>query len=449
MSIWNRTGFSFGFVSTRFAGTNGVSLEAGKWAEVLQDKGCPVFYMAGKLDTDPDVSHLAPKAFFLHEEILEVQHALFVEKRRTPHISRQVHAFKEELKDEIEQFQRRFGFDILAVHNALAIPLNIPLGLALAEFIVESGIPTIAHHYDFFWERLRFQSFAAVEYLSQAFPPIQPNIQHVVINSLAGEALGRRTGVSWLLLPNVMDFKVSPPGLDEYNRDFRREIGLDNDLLLILQPTRVVPRKGIEAAIELVRRLEDPKSCLVITHEAGDEGLIYRKRVEEYARLMGVDLRFISDRIAKNRGMDREGRKLYALWDVYPHADLVTYPSTYEGYGNAFVEAIYFRKPVVVNRYPVFVADIEPRGFDVITFDTFITEETVNEVRRLIRDPERRARMTETNYELGRRYLSYEVLEEKLEALLTKCEPRPTVAQRKPLEDPRPSTWQPNYRYRQ
>jgi glycosyltransferase involved in cell wall biosynthesis len=423
MSIWDRRDLSFGFVSTLFAGTDGVSLEAGKWAEVLRKKGCPVFYMAGKLDTDPDVSHLAPKAFFLHEEILEVQHALFVEKRRAPHMSRRVQALKEELKAEIEQFQRRFGFDILVVHNALAIPLNIPLGLALAEFIVESGIPTIAHHCDFFWERQRFHSFAAVEYLSQAFPPIQPNIQHVVINSLAGEALGRRTGVSWLLLPNVMDFKIPPAALGEYNRDFRSEIGLDNDSLLVLQPTRVVPRKGIETAIELVKRLEFPKSCLVITHEAGDEGLIYRKRVEEYARLMGVDLRFISDRISKNRRIDSEGRKSCTLWDVYPHADLVTYPSTVEGYGNAFVEAIYYRKPVVVNRYPVFIADIEPLGFDVITFDTFITEETVNAVRQVIHDPARQDRMTETNYELGCRYLSYELLEEKLETLLVKCEP--------------------------
>ena len=64
----------------------------------------------------------------------------------------------------------KYQFDILVVQNALAIPVNIPLGLALTEFIIESGIPTIAHHHDFYWERQRFHSFAAMDYLKAAFP---------------------------------------------------------------------------------------------------------------------------------------------------------------------------------------------------------------------------------------------------------------------------------------
>ncbi|UCG11931.1 MAG: hypothetical protein JSU72_15650 [Deltaproteobacteria bacterium] len=212
--------------------------------------------MAGKLDTDPEISHLAPKTFSHHEEILEVQHALFVEKRRRRQVSQKIHALREELRDEIEEFYRRFAFDILVVQNALAIPVNITFGLALAEFIVESGIPTIAHHHDFYWERQRFRSFAAMEYFRWAFPPIQPHIQHVVINSIAGEELARRTGASWTLIPNVMDFKLMPQGVDKYNLDFRSEIGLGDDHLLVLQPTRVVSRKGIETSIELVHHLD-------------------------------------------------------------------------------------------------------------------------------------------------------------------------------------------------
>ena len=83
MSIWKRQKLSFGFVSTRFAGTDGVSLETQKWVEVLKSKGCKVYFMAGNLDTDPEISHLVPRAFFQHEDILEVQHALFEEKNRT------------------------------------------------------------------------------------------------------------------------------------------------------------------------------------------------------------------------------------------------------------------------------------------------------------------------------------------------------------------------------
>ena len=42
------------------------------------------------------------------------------------------------------------------------------------------------------------------------------------------------------------------------------------------------------------------------------------------------------------------------------HRRLPTYPSHYEGFGNAFLEAIYFRKPVVVISYAVYARDIDP-----------------------------------------------------------------------------------------
>jgi glycosyltransferase involved in cell wall biosynthesis len=418
MTIWKRKKLSFGFVSTRFAGTDGVSLETQKWVDVLKAKGCDVYYMAGELDTEPEISHLVPKAYFQHKEILEVQRPLFSEKRRSRAVTRKIHSLKEELRDAIQRFFEKFHFDILVVQNALAIPVNIPFGLALTEFIIESGIPTIAHHHDFYWERQRFHSFAAMDYLKAAFPPDQPNIQHVVINSLAGQELARRTGASWTLVPNIMDFKILPQEIDDYNRDMRSEIGLDEESYIILQPTRLVSRKGIETSIELVSRLQLPKCALVIPHEAGDEGFTYRQRIEDYAKFMGVDLRLIPDRIAKERRVGPDGRKRYTLWDVYPHADLISYPSIYEGYGNAFVEAIYFRKPILVNRYQIFEADIEPKGFKVISFDGFITSETVQQVKQILNNPDQLAQMAETNYMLGWRYLSFEMLEEKLEALL-------------------------------
>ena len=67
--------------------------------------------------------------------------------------------------------------------------------------------------------------------------------------------------------------------------------------------------------------------------------------------------------------------KKYSIDDVNQNADLVTYPSSYEGFGNAFPEAIYFKRAIVVNRYSIFVEDIEPRGFDVIPFESFVTSE--------------------------------------------------------------------------
>ncbi len=418
MNIWEREKLSFGFVSTRFAGLDGVSLEAQKWVDVLTSKGCRVCYMAGELDTDAEISHYVPQAHFEDPEILEIQRQLFVAKKRTPALSRRIQEIKETLKSEIYSFWKKFNFDIMVVQNALAIPVNIPLGLALAEFIFETRMPTIAHHHDFYWERERFHSEVAADYLRAAFPPFHPSIQHVVINSIAGNELARYTGASWTLIPNVLDFKILPSGVDDFGRDFRVDCGLDPDALLVLQPTRVVSRKGIETSAELVKRLNHPKASLVITHKSGDEGDEYLERIREFVEFIGVDLKVISEHIGARRSIDGQGNKTYTLADAYLNADLVTYPSIYEGYGNAFVETIYFRRPIVINRYPIFVADIEPKGFDVISFNGYLTNDIVRRIEAMIGDPERIARMVETNYMLGWRYLSYEMLEEKLEQLL-------------------------------
>ncbi len=418
MNIWKRKKPSFGFISTRFAGLDGVSLETQKWADVITSKGCSVYYMAGELDTDPEISHLVPEAHFQHEAIFELHNAVFVDKFRSPEINRKIFELTEELKKALYQFHSKFDFEILVVENALSIPVNIPLGLAITHFIIETGIPTIAHHHDFFWERERFKSEAATDYLRAAFPPVHSSIQHVVINSISGHDFGKLTGSPWILIPNVLDFKTMPPEIDEFNIHFRKDLNIEENTRIVFQPTRIVSRKGIEIAAELAKKLEPPKSTFVISHKADDEGYEYLMRIEEFAKFIGVDIRIISDHIGPERKTDENGNRIFTLWDAYLHADIVTYPSLYEGYGNAFVETIYMKKPIVINRYPIFIADIEPKGFDAISFDTYITPSIIQETKTLLNDPARLAEMAENNYLLGWRYLSYELLEEKLEQLL-------------------------------
>jgi mannosylglucosylglycerate synthase len=192
------------------------------------------------------------------------------------------------------------------------------------------------------------------------------------------------------------------------------------DEYLLLQPTRVVQRKGIEHAIELVHRLErlGVKSRLVISHASGDEGDSYEQRVREYAAMMEVPTRFVANIIRETRGQTVDGRKVYTLGDVYQQADLVTYPSTIEGFGNAFLEAIYFRRPIIVNAYSIYSIDIKPKGFQVIEFDGYITDEAVRLTRDILEHPELGREMAEHNYQLAKRYYSYGVLERNLKTLI-------------------------------
>lgn len=409
-----------GFVATRLAGTDGVSLEVDKWVEVLERSGHTCFYFAGQVDELEERSFVVPEAHFQHPEIEQIYLAAFSESTRRPVITGMIQRLKDHLKQHLYAFVRQFEIELLLVENALTIPLNIPLGLALTEFIAETGIPTLAHHHDFFWERKRFLVNCVWDYLNMAFPPHLPAIHHVVINSSAANQLSLRTGISSTLIPNVMDFEQIPPAQDEYVRDLRMSLGVLADEKLFLQPTRVVQRKGIEHAIEFTQRL-GMDARLVISHAAGDEGYAYAKHLREYARLLSVQVNFVSDIIQAERNRSPDGNKIYALGDVYPQADLVTYPSDLEGFGNAFLEAIYFHRPILVNNYSIFSIDIKPKGFRVIEFDGFISDDTLSYARQVLTNPALAAEMAEHNFQLARRYYSFAVLERHLQTLLAEC----------------------------
>ena len=410
-------GKNIGFVSTRFAGTDGVTLEAGKWATVLRSAGHQCFWFAGQLDRAAGRSLQVPEAFFQHEENRWIDQRIFGCKGRPSSVTERIQELKKLLKVRLEAFIERFSIDMLITENALTIPMHVPLGIALTELIAERQIPTIAHHHDFYWERTRFAVNAVGDYLRMAFPPNLPGMEHVVINSAAQEELALRTGISSTIIPNVLDFENPPVANGDACERMRSAIGLAPDDIMFLQPTRIVQRKGIEHAIELVRELADPRCKLVISHEAGDEGYEYADWLREEARSSGVDLRFVETKMADPFNDSENRAECASLWDIYPHADFITYPSLYEGFGNAFLEAVYFKKPILINRYSIFVRDIEPKGFDLVAMDGFLTRKTVGKVREVLDLPERRLQMVETNYATALRHYSYATLRRWLNTL--------------------------------
>jgi len=436
---------NIGFISTRFAGTDGVSLETDKWAVVLERLGHKCFYFAGECDRGGDQSHVVPEAFYRHPEIDKLNQQAYsgswtVTKEareahpemadlhkdffsiyvRPPQMTRRVNELKEYLKEELYKFVRRFDLEILIVENALTIPLNLPLGLALTEFIAETGYPVIAHHHDFHWERQRFQANCVGDYLAMAFPPTLPSIRHVVINSIQAQQIASRYGVTSRVIPNVMDFDSPPSNHDPYTQSVRADFGIQDGEYFFLQPTRVIQRKGIEHAIELMRRLDLPAK-LIISHASGDEGTDYEQRVREYAHLLDVTVRFESDQVQDERGTTKDGKKIYTLGDVYPQADLVTYPSSIEGFGNAFLEAVYYRRPILVNNYSIYEVDIKPKGFRTIWFDGYISKNALEATRHILQNPSQAEAWAETNYQLAKRYFSFTVLERRLQSILADC----------------------------
>ena len=169
-------GLDIGFISTRFSGLDGVSLETLKWEKILTEFNHRCYWFAGELDRDTERCMLVPEAFFQHPHNVELNKALFGAHIRSRAITDSIHRRKEFLKDKIYRFIEQFNIDLLVAENVLSIPMHIPLGIALTEIIAETGIPTIGHHHDFSWERPRFLHNAIQDIIDMAFPPELPSV---------------------------------------------------------------------------------------------------------------------------------------------------------------------------------------------------------------------------------------------------------------------------------
>ncbi|MBZ0257959.1 glycosyltransferase family 1 protein, partial [bacterium] len=210
-----------GFLSTRFAGTDGVSLETNKWSHVFETKlNHKTFWYAGRIDKPADISLCIPEAHFGFAENEWINKQIWGYGTRTSIITKRIRDLADYLKETIYEFVGMYDVTILVLENVLSIPMHVPLGIAVTEFLAETQMPSIGHHHDFYWERSRFLVNAVQDYLDMSFPPRSHSVQHVVINQSAQEELSWRKGVPSILVPNVFDFDSPPPMLpDEYTAD--------------------------------------------------------------------------------------------------------------------------------------------------------------------------------------------------------------------------------------
>ncbi|MBI5958017.1 MAG: glycosyltransferase family 4 protein [Chloroflexi bacterium] len=412
---------NIGFVATRIAGVDGVSLEINKMAEVLRRMGHQTFFCAGEIGAYAQPGFEVPAFHFHDPEAVAIHDEAFGGAEESRALYWRITQAAAPLKAALYEFAERFQLDWLITQNAQAIPMQIPLGVALRDFIAETHIPTLGHYHDFYWERERFIVNRIPDILMTAFPAEGTSIRHMVISTAMRRELMMRRRLSATYVPNIFDYRNPPPPPDDYALTVRETFDIAPDERLILQPTRIIRRKNIERAVELVRALgqRDPQRryVLVITGYAGDEAGTYYDWLRRQVEIAGIRALFIGDRITEHREM-RDGQRCYTLWDVYPHADFVTFLSSYEGFGNALLETLYFRKPLVVNAYTAYRSDIRPAGVKAVEIREEVTPQTVESVLTLLESPGDVQRLVEHNYAVGQTHFSYEVLEDRLKTLL-------------------------------
>ena len=382
----------------RIGDVDGVALEAEKWIHVLTKMGHRIFILSGRFKGHPvppeRETHFPLLSFFSPECEWEQNRAFFYPPDDP-----------DELLVTLNNNARRVATKIFgwALRNRIDVLLSVNA-----------------------WERgTRYDSpFSEITNLVCDTFPLRsaPHIRHAVINSAAQAEILRRFDIDAYVVPNVMDFN-SPFGVpDDYNSDLLKEIGFNHNDIPVFQITRIVERKGIEVAIELIGQLDDPRIKLVITGSAADDQRkgYFKLLVDKIAEQgVGERVHFAYHRILSNRDQSPDGHKIYSLSDAYASSVACTYFSTYEGFGNAFVEAVLAKRPVFVNNYqPVFWPDIGSKGFKCVMLeDNQLTDEAIAEVDEILHNPELRKEIGEHNFQLGREHFSYEVLQEKLEEL--------------------------------
>jgi glycosyltransferase involved in cell wall biosynthesis len=302
-------------VSFRLGGTDGVAVEAAKWAWALGVLGFAVRRVAGEIaDPGPD------------DVVLPW---LRIESR-------------DEGMNRAGLARALDGADLVVVENTCSLPLNPGAALATRDAVAQHSGRVAFHHHDLPWQR-------DATYIG-GFPPLVPGALHVAINHRSRRELADR-GVIAHTVPNMFDFDSTPRG----DRDATREcFELGADELVVLQPTRAIPRKnvagGVAYAAALDALLPERGVCYWLTGPAEDG---YGPALECVLATSPVPVR---------RGSTERPP------DAYAAADVVVFPSTWEGFGNPVIESVIARRPLAVAAYLV-LDELLDAGLELFPLD--------------------------------------------------------------------------------
>ncbi|HKO33459.1 MAG TPA: glycosyl transferase family 1, partial [Candidatus Limnocylindria bacterium] len=181
-----------GIVSTRLAGVDGVTFEATKWEMALERMGHQVRMCSGAVDALRTTARLVPPMHFAWPPAARVTEAAFDPDSDPAAVRGEISRLSDLLVPVLDHWIDAERIELLIVENAWAIPMHLPLGVALRRIVERRQMPAIGHHHDYWWERSRFESCVVPDVLDGAFPPDLPTIHHASINSLAAGELRRR-----------------------------------------------------------------------------------------------------------------------------------------------------------------------------------------------------------------------------------------------------------------
>lgn len=436
---------------------DGVSLEMEKWKLIFEEMGHTVTFVAGHLGTAEgvlmeEIYHHQPQAERLRQNMLWS----FDEYESDADYRAELESASQVLEKKFGKFIEENDINFLVAENIWSVMANPAVALAFGRIVEKYQLDTIAHSHDFFWEKLGhwyLTCATAVELAQKYVPPRDPHVKHAVINKRSQEQVWARKGIPSVVVPNIFDFEEDWV-VDDYNKDFREKVGLKESDVVILQATRVVQRKSIELAVDWVAALNSPQRRVILEKKglydgrkfdqdsrfvlvmAGytqdDDTGWYLENLKKKIDQSGIDAMFIEEWVGGDR-TEKDGHKVYSLWDTYVFADFVSYPSFWEGWGNQLLEALKAKLPILVYEYLVYEQDIKPNGFNLVSLGNTISgtdelglmqvpqeiiEKAADEGIRFLSEADYRKSVTEKNYEIAKKHYSMPALKEYLSGLM-------------------------------
>jgi len=265
------------------------------------------------------------------------------------------------LKDKIKYYLLKDlePFDILIVHNVLTMRYNMPLTYAIHEIAKKNDIEIVSWNHDclFFYKNLSKRFSHDIYNILRQF---NKKITYVTVSESRKSDFEKLYGKNdcVTVIPNGIDPK-SFYELDDSSVKIIDERNLLQADFIMVQPSRLHPRKNIELSIKVTAELikKGLDAILIVTgafdpHEGGT------KRYYNNLKQMIIDFNIENNVIILAEYQLKSGEVINSnrlnMRDLYLISDILFLPSLHEGFGIPLLEAGMIKLPIVCSDIPPF-----------------------------------------------------------------------------------------------
>ena len=262
------------------------------------------------------------------------------------------------------------NYDFLIAHNILTMNFNLPLTFAIHKLVNNNSIKIIAWNHDSPYFYPNYPSYLNEEPWN-ILKTFNQKIHYIAISKSRQKQFQK-------LYKQKSKIRVIPDGIDPISF-FKldpltvRIVGERNLLeadLLMVQPSRLTPRKNIELSIRVLKAFKDKgvEAKLLLTgaydpHIPKSKSYYFKLRALAKNLKVEEDIIIIAEHKLKSQQKVIPSRSL--IRDLYLISDLLFMPSIQEGFGIPLLEAGMIKLPVACSDIPPFR---EIGGSDVCVF---------------------------------------------------------------------------------